>query len=157
LMKEFLESLEDEIHYLGIDTDLELYSTELQEGEHEYKITVQDEHSTIIGETTDLFETTAERAIMTEPEMNYMFSTGQEQDSHHLTVSSFEIYEDLTYIVYLDSDQIDSGNLQKGSQSLSFNLGSLENGQEYEASIIFESSSTDKEEKFEFNFVAGEP
>lgn len=31
-MEEFLESLEDEIHYIGIDTDLDLYSTELQEG-----------------------------------------------------------------------------------------------------------------------------
>lgn len=56
-MKEFLESLEDEIHYLGIDTDLELYSTELQEGEqgrfqptgiNEYVISERTDRPTVV-------------------------------------------------------------------------------------------------------------
>ena len=119
----------------------------LPQGTHNYNITAEYENEQI-GESTGTFETTAERALV-EGEFNYRYSS---QVSQHQILMDMEAYENLEYSITVDGEQRVSEEFTGSTTTRAEDIGSLESGQSYTATINFESLETSKthEETVEF-------
>ena len=111
----------------------------LPQGEHDYSIEVRDEHDTVVGESSGIFETTAQREFLQVNNKEYLYDS---REDRHLIRLDFKAYEDLSYDVRINGSIVAEESISGTNVQTSSNLGNLQSGQNYGAEVLFESDES---------------
>ncbi|MFO7793927.1 MAG: hypothetical protein R6V35_03025 [Candidatus Nanohaloarchaea archaeon] len=123
----------------------------LPQGEHDYSVTVRDEHETVIGESSGAFETTAQRDFLQVNDKEYLYDSGEDR---HLIRLDLKAYEDLSYDISINGSIVAEEPISGTNVQTSSDLGSLQSGQNYNGEILFESDESSQNLTENISFTA---